>query len=249
MNENRDIVLFCIDRKGGALMLAALAVCFGGYALAEQLTLTTSYPVPSGIYNQLITTGNSGSVPVDTTFNRNAGNTILVPPTNASGRVGIGTASPAANLDVNGTAHVAQTLNVSGAAAVGGTLNVTQTITAGGSITSTSSDARLKTEIVPIAEALKTVSGLVPVRYKYKKKFVKSRRLSGDTQWGLLAQDVEKVLPQLVSRDKDGYRRLTYGNELNMLSLAAIRELKAKSDGQQAEIDQLKAELKALQKK
>ena len=103
MNEDRDIVLFCIDRKAGLLILAALAVAFGGFALAQQLTLTTSYPVPSGIYNQLMTTGNSGSVPANTTFNRNAGNTLLVPPTNVSGRVGIGTSAPAATLDVQGT--------------------------------------------------------------------------------------------------------------------------------------------------
>ena len=91
MNDDRDIVLFRIDRKSGILLAGVLAVVLGGFALSEQLTLTTSYPAPSGIYNQLITTGNSGAVAADTTFNRSAGNTILVPPTNASGRVGIGT--------------------------------------------------------------------------------------------------------------------------------------------------------------
>ena len=102
MNDDRDIVLFRIDRKTGLLMLGTLAVILGGLALAQQLTLTTSYPVPSGIYNQLMTTGNSGSVPANTTFNRNAGNTILVPPTNAGGKVGIGTTSPQNTLDVGG---------------------------------------------------------------------------------------------------------------------------------------------------
>jgi len=102
MKGDRDAVLFRIDRKVGLLMLGVLAVVLGGFALSEQLTLTTSYPVPSGIYNQLITTGDSGSTPANTTFNRNAGNTILVPPTNASGNVGIGTAAPAAKLSVAG---------------------------------------------------------------------------------------------------------------------------------------------------
>lgn len=94
-----DIVLFRIDRKVGLLILAGLAVVIGGLALAEQLTLTTSYPVPSGIYNQLITTGNG---PTNTIFNRNGGNTILVPGSNSGGMVGIGTDNPVAKLSVNG---------------------------------------------------------------------------------------------------------------------------------------------------
>ena len=102
MNDDRDIVLFRIDRKVGLLMLAALAVVIGGFALAQQLTLTTSYPVPSGIYNQLITTGNSGTVPANTMLNSKAGNTILVPPTNAGGQVGVGTTAPASRLSVAG---------------------------------------------------------------------------------------------------------------------------------------------------
>ena len=106
MKGERDVILFRIDRKVGLLLLGALAVVFGGFALAEQLSLTTSYPVPSGIYNQLVTTGNAGAVPADTTFNRNAGNTILVPATNAGGKVGIGTSAPQAKLDVAGVVGI-----------------------------------------------------------------------------------------------------------------------------------------------
>lgn len=101
MNDDRDVVLFRIDRKAGILLVGVMSVVLGGFALSEQLTLTTSYPVPSGIYNQLITTGDSGTAPADTTLNRNAGNTILVPATNASGKVGIGMV-PVNKLDVAG---------------------------------------------------------------------------------------------------------------------------------------------------
>lgn len=102
--RGRDLVLR-IDRRTGLLLVVVGAALLAGRALSEQLSLVTSYPVPSGIYNQLVTTGNSGSVAANTTFNRGAGNTLLVPETNAAGMVGIGTSNPAAKLDVAGGAR------------------------------------------------------------------------------------------------------------------------------------------------
>src|SRR5262245_29666672 len=99
---SRDIVIR-IDRKGLILVAALVLVAAGAKLLwSESLTLATTYPAPSGIYNQIVTTGNSGTASADTTLNRNAGNTILVPATNAGGKVGIGM-TPTYKLDVAGT--------------------------------------------------------------------------------------------------------------------------------------------------
>lgn len=107
MKRKTIVVRFVVDRKAAAVILAAVAVGTLAMSLSsETLTLTTTYPAPVGVYNQIVTTGDSGTAPADTTLARNAGNVILAPATNASGRVGVGTSSPQAKLDVGGTVRI-----------------------------------------------------------------------------------------------------------------------------------------------
>ncbi|MEQ1918853.1 MAG: hypothetical protein ABL955_06605 [Elusimicrobiota bacterium] len=92
-----------IDRKATLALLAVVVVLGGaGLLFSQQLTMSATYPIPAGVYNQIVTTGDAGLVAADTTLNRNLGNTILIPPTNAGGRVGIGTATPASKFSVAG---------------------------------------------------------------------------------------------------------------------------------------------------
>lgn len=107
MKRKTIVVRIAVDRRAAGVILAAVAV--GALALrlsSETLTMTTTYPAPVGVYNQIVTTGNSGTVAADTTLARNAGNVVLVPATNPSGRVGVGVNAPLAKLDVGGTVRV-----------------------------------------------------------------------------------------------------------------------------------------------
>lgn len=103
MNRERRCIRLVIDRKA-VLLLSSVVVLVGAAGLlsSQQLSMTATYPIPAGVYNQIVTTGDSGGTPANTTLNRNAGNTILVPPGNAGGRVGIGTTAPASKLSVAG---------------------------------------------------------------------------------------------------------------------------------------------------
>lgn len=104
MKRNLIVVKFVVDRRAAKLILAVAAL--GAFALvvsSETLTLSTSYPAPVGVYNQIVTTGNAGAVAADTTLARNAGNVVLVPATNVNGRVGIGLTAPLTKFDVAGT--------------------------------------------------------------------------------------------------------------------------------------------------
>lgn len=107
MKRKTLVVRLSVDRRAASLILAAVAV--GALSLrlsSETLTMSTTYPAPVGVYNQIVTTGNAGSVAADTILARGAGNVMLAPPSNATGRVGVGVASPQAKLDVGGTVRI-----------------------------------------------------------------------------------------------------------------------------------------------
>ena len=53
---------------------------------------------------------------------------------------------------------------------------------------------------------------------------------------GLIAQEVEIILPELVDVDEEGYKTVRYGLELQMLAIQAIKELKAENDELKQEI-------------
>lgn len=87
-------------------------------------------------------------------------------------------------------------------------------IVAGGDITAFS-DARLKTEIEKIANAVDKIKQLNGYTY--------TRIDSGKRQTGLIAQELEKVLPEAVVQGAD-YKSVAYGNIVGLL-VEAIKEL------------------------
>ena len=89
------------------------------------------------------------------------------------------------------------------------------------------SDIRLKTDIEVIPDALAKVEQLRGVTYK--------RIDSGERQTGLIAQEVQKVLPEAVSGDD--MLSVAYGNLVGLL-VEAIKELKA-------EVEELKLKVGA----
>jgi hypothetical protein len=77
-----------------------------------------------------------------------------------------------------------------------------------------SSDERLKSNIQTLTNAVKTVEALRGVSYLRNEK----------PEIGVIAQEVEKVLPMLVQADPEGYKTVAYGNMIALL-IEAIKEL------------------------
>ena len=87
----------------------------------------------------------------------------------------------------------------------------------------TASDENLKKDVVTVADAVTKVEALKGVTFKWKKNDVESA--------GVIAQDVEKVLPQVVKvvADTDGteFKAVNYGG-LTSLLIEAVKDLSAR---------------------
>lgn len=97
------------------------------------------------------------------------------------------------------------------------------------------SDRRLKKNIVPISGAMDKIEQLQGVNYEWK-----DPQMEKGTQLGLIAQDVEEVLPYIVNTDNEGYKSLQY-SVLVALLIEGSKE-------QQSEIEELKFQISEMQK-
>lgn len=92
------------------------------------------------------------------------------------------------------------------------------------------SDARLKTNVADLSNSLSRIMSLRGVSFDWKK--------TGASDVGLIAQEVEKIYPEVVYTGDDGIKSVEYGHLIAPL----IEAVKA----QQREIEELKAEIAAL---
>mgnify|MGYP001217557674 CR=1 FL=1 len=111
----------------------------------------------------------------------------------------------------------------------------TDAIYATGNIISyASSDRRLKDNLTPIANATEKIGKLTGYEFDWNDK--QSDFEGHDV--GVVAQEVEEVLPEVVVERKDGYKAVNY-EKIVALLIEGMKE-------QQAEIDALKEEIKNL---
>ena len=128
---------------------------------------------------------------------------------------------------------------------VKGSINTAGTLTMGGDIVAygSPSDKRLKENIKPIESALDKVSKLQGVTFDWKDKkqeydqYGKPHKLQNwKNDIGFIAQEVQKVIPELVRENEDGMLSMRHQGIAPIL-LEAIKELKA-------EIEELKKKIK-----
>lgn len=145
-----------------------------------------------------------------------------------SGNVGIGTNSPAHKLQVNG--DIGMTGEIIGV-----------------------SDIRTKTGVLAIEDASAIINKLRPVHYQFAKNKFESLDLPEGKQYGFVAQEVEKILPELVSisaeTEVDGETSSLKGvNYIQMIPVLtqAMQEQHDVIQKQQDEINELKTLVRQL---
>jgi hypothetical protein len=143
--------------------------------------------------------------------------------------VGLGTTNPTQMLDVNGNAR----FRAIGSGAYAGVINRMSD----GTLTTATSDERLKENVTSLQNSLDKVMQLRGVSFTWKTNPEYGTRI------GFVAQEFEKVIPELVfTNEVDGYKGINYA-EVTAVLAEAIKELKAENDNLKAENSVLKNQI------
>jgi hypothetical protein len=232
-----------VNGPGGG---TAMAVTGGNVGIG---TTTPSAPLdvngPGGGTAMIVVGGNVGIGTISPTaaldVNVPGGTAMIV----TGGNVGIGTTTPSAPLDVNGPGGGPAMIVTGGNVGIG-TSNPDEPLSVngnadkpGGGFWDTFSDGRLKDVGESFTQGLEALEQLQPVHYHYQSD--NPLNLPSKPEYvGVVAQEVQKVVPEAVERNKDGY--LLVNNEpIFWAMLNAIKQLKSEND-------QLKQRLANLEK-
>ncbi len=102
-----------------------------------------------------------------------------------------------------------------------------------------SSDAALKKEIKQIEDPIDVVQKIKGISFKWNENYdAKKRFIPNQKQYGFIAQEVEKILPDIVQKNENGYKSIDY-NALIPFLLESIKEQQYQIDQQEIKIQEL----------
>jgi uncharacterized coiled-coil protein SlyX len=161
------------------------------------------------------------------------------------GNNGVGTDSNTIRIGTVGTQTATYVAGIFGTGVAG----VTVLVDSSGHLGVLTSSERFKDEIKPMDTASEAILALRPVTFRYKHEIDPN----GIPQFGLVAEEVEKVNPDLVARDAQGKVFTVRYEAVNAMLLneflkehRTVEELKANGAKQEATIAQMKAGIEAL---
>jgi hypothetical protein len=90
-----------------------------------------------------------------------------------------------------------------------------------------------------ITKPLQKITQLKGINYDWKTDEYPEKNFSNDKQVGMIAQDVEKIIPEIVHTDDEGYKSISY-DKMAAYFVEALKELKKENENlkRQLEIQQ-----------
>jgi hypothetical protein len=110
------------------------------------------------------------------------------------------------------------------------------------------SDERLKENIEPLYSCLDKIMHLKGVRYEWRREKNPSDTKARDREIGFIAQDFEKVLPELVHTDSNGYKSLSYDKLVPVL-VEAVKEQQKEIIEKDSRIERLEKALEKMERR
>jgi hypothetical protein len=165
------------------------------------------------------------------------------------GNLGVAGEANTIRIGTQGTQTATYIAGISGVGVTG----VAVKVNAAGQLGVPPSSARFKQEIKPMEKASEAILGLKPVTFHYKKEIDPE----GTPEFGLVAEQVEKVNPDLVARDAEGKVYTVRYDAVNVMLLneflkehrkvqkleAAFRAVNERLDEQDAKIQKVSAQV------
>jgi len=137
-----------------------------------------------------------------------------------NGKVGINYSLPQYTLHVNGTAFCTDA-------------------------SWTASDQRYKQNVKPLKNSLQKITQLKGVNYDWKTDEYPEKNFSKDKQVGMIAQDVEKIIPEIVHTDDEGYKSISY-DKMAAYFVEALKELKKENENLKRQLEIQKQQINRL---
>ncbi len=225
---------------GGNFGVSGTATIDGGAAFYGNVEISGSLKVDSnpGITHGRLsmaggqgpggTTGSWSSFSFNATHNAPNNNWVFTDPTRACATIEMDDSSGHSRFEVYTTTLTAKTAWALRFAINGDTGDISL-CPSGGNVTFhgaavTLSDGRLKSSVEPIEDPLAKIAAIRGVTYNLTARPERGREI------GVIAQEVEQVLPELVvTSEKDGMKGVDYG-KLTAVLIEAIKQLKQQVD-------------------
>jgi hypothetical protein len=162
--------------------------------------------------------------------------------TTGSNNIDIGSQGVAGDADMIkiGTEGTQTKTFIAGISAVGVSGGVPVVVGSSGQLGIASSSERFKTAITPMGSSTAKLNQLRPVTFQYKSDS------QGAKQYGLIAEEVAKVYPELVVRDQQSRIISVRYDELAPMLLNEMQQTNAAQDAEIRDLKQQVAELQTL---